>query len=175
MFTRILCPTDRSEHSEKALEMAIDMASKYDATLVLLHAMHRDQDLSELAHLAEVEGLARHVDTEMKRIQSMDDRIDLVADPNLADRGISPRVLVEVGQRILDDASADCDRAGLKQVETRLEDGNPADCILRCIEADKIDCVIMGSRGLSDRKGLFLGSVSHKVANRAPCTCIMVK
>lgn len=175
MFTRILCPTDGSYHSEKALQMAIDMALKYDATLVLLHAMHRDQDLSELAHFAEVEGLSQHVDTEMKRIQSMDDRIDLVADPNLADRGISPRVLVELGQRFLDDAGADCDRAGLKLVETRLEDGDPANCILRCIEDEKIDCVIMGSRGLSDLKGLFMGSVSHKVANRAPCTCILVK
>lgn len=38
-----------------------------------------------------------------------------------------------------------------------------------------IDCVVMGSRGLSELQGLFLGSVSHKVANHAPCTCITVK
>jgi nucleotide-binding universal stress UspA family protein len=33
----------------------------------------------------------------------------------------------------------------------------------------------MGSRGLSDAKALFLGSVSHKVANQATCTCVTVK
>ena len=175
MFTRILCPTDHSEHSRKALRLAIDLASKYQAALVILHVMQRDQDQRELARLAEVEGLAAHVNTELKRLQSMDDRIDLVADPNLADRGISPRVLVELGQRILDEARDDCAEAGLTGVETRLDDGNPAECVLHCVERDAIDCVVMGSRGLSDLRGLFLGSVSHKVANRARCTCILVK
>jgi nucleotide-binding universal stress UspA family protein len=33
----------------------------------------------------------------------------------------------------------------------------------------------MGSRGLSDLKGLMLGSISHKVANSAPCTVITVR
>jgi nucleotide-binding universal stress UspA family protein len=33
----------------------------------------------------------------------------------------------------------------------------------------------MGGRGLSDTGALFLGSVSHKVANHAACTCITVK
>ena len=56
-----------------------------------------------------------------------------------------------------------------------LTNGDPAAQILRCIEDRGIDCVVMGSRGLSDMRALFLGSVSHKVLNRAPCTCIAVK
>ena len=39
----------------------------------------------------------------------------------------------------------------------------------------KADAIVMGSRGLSDIKGLFLGSVSHKVSHLAECTCITVK
>jgi nucleotide-binding universal stress UspA family protein len=34
---------------------------------------------------------------------------------------------------------------------------------------------VLGSRGLSEPKALFLGSVSHKVANLAECTCVTVK
>ena len=64
---------------------------------------------------------------------------------------------------------------GLENVDARLEVGNPAARILKCIETDDIDCVIMGSRGLNNIKGLFLGSVSHKIASRAACTCITVK
>jgi nucleotide-binding universal stress UspA family protein len=32
----------------------------------------------------------------------------------------------------------------------------------------------VGSRGLSDLKGAFFGSVSHKVCHQAHCTCITV-
>jgi nucleotide-binding universal stress UspA family protein len=83
--------------------------------------------------------------------------------------------LVEVGQHILDGAKGHAEQKGLKNVDARLESGDPADTILRCIDEENIDCVVMGSRGLNNLKGLFLGSVSHKVANRAPCTCIAVK
>ena len=38
-----------------------------------------------------------------------------------------------------------------------------------------VDAIVIGSRGLSDIKGLFLGSVSHKVGHLAECTCITVK
>lgn len=39
----------------------------------------------------------------------------------------------------------------------------------------EVGCIVMGSRGSNDLAGMFLGSTSHKVAHRAPCTCIAVK
>jgi len=46
--------------------------------------------------------------------------------------------------------------------------------LLRGKEAHS-DMIVMGSRGLSDLAGLLVGSVSHKVTNMAPCTCITVR
>ena len=175
MFNKILCPTDGSDHAYKGLDLAIDLAKKYDAELVILHVPHRSENIHALRRFAEIEGLETHVNTEIDRLRSMDYRITGATDSAYQDSGVSPRLLIEVGHHIIDRAKGRAERNGVEKVGARLEVGDPADRILECIDAEKIDCVIMGSRGLNDLKGLFLGSVSHKVASRSPCTCIAVK
>jgi nucleotide-binding universal stress UspA family protein len=175
MFNKILCPTDGSDDAYKALDLAIDMAKKYDAELVILHVPHRTENIESLRRFAEIEGLAPHVSPEIDRLRSLDYRISVATDTAFQDSSISPRVLIEVGHHIVEGAKVRAQQNGLEKIIARLEVGDPADRILRCIETENIDCVIMGSRGLNDLKGLFLGSVSHKVANRAACTCIAVK
>jgi nucleotide-binding universal stress UspA family protein len=56
-----------------------------------------------------------------------------------------------------------------------LADGDPAQSILHLAKERGVDTIVMGSRGLSDIKGLFVGSVSHKINHLAECTCITVK
>ncbi len=172
MFKKILCPVDGSSHAEKALDLAIDMAKKYDARLVLLHNTLLNADAADLERFARVEGLAETVKTEMTRLGAVRGRLEYGYEEPPA--GTS-RMYVEIGQRVLDDAKTVATEAGVKDVEQIMTDGDPAGRILHCIEAKGIDCVVMGSRGLSDLKALYLGSVSHKVLNRAPCTCITVK
>jgi nucleotide-binding universal stress UspA family protein len=175
MFNKLLCPIDGSEHAEKALDLAIDLAQKYDAELIILHVPHRSENIEGLERFAEVEGLSKHVNTELDRLRAMDFRVGVHTETAFEEAGVSSRLLIEVGQHIVDHARGYAERKGLEKVDVRLEGGNPADRILDCIGEENIDCVVMGSRGLSELKGLFLGSVSNKVANRAPCTCITVK
>jgi len=175
MFNRILCSIDGSDHSNKALDLAIDLAKKYDASLVILHVPHRSGNIDALQRFAEIEGLAEPVNTEIKRLKSMEPGLNLATGSAFQDSGISPRLLAEVGQHIIDGAKGRAEQNGLENVDARLAGDDPADGILHCIDEEDIDCVVMGSRGLSDIKGLFLGSVSHKVANHASCTCITVK
>ena len=82
---------------------------------------------------------------------------------------------MELGEHLLASARSDAEAAGVRDVRTRLVDGEPAGCILRCAEEEGSDCIVLGSRGLGNLQGMFLGSVSHKVASRAGCTCIAVK
>jgi len=175
MFTKILCPLDGSDHAKQALVLATDMAKNYDASLLLMHALLRNIDLSTLREFAKVEGLARHVNPEVRRLQSASDRLGLDLGPSYEDTAVTYQPLVEIGQHILNAAKRKASHKGIKNVEKVLVDGDPADLILRCIDEQGVDCVVMGSRGLSDVKGIFLGSVSHKVMSRAPCTCIAVK
>lgn len=175
MFKKILCPIDGSDHARKALDLAIDIARKYSAKLIILHVPHRTENIEALQRFAEIEGLTERAGIELDRLRAMDFRVGVVTEDVIRDAGISPRLLIEVGQHIVDEARDYAKELGLKDVEAHVEGGDPANRILESIAEDKIDCVVMGSRGLGGLKGLFLGSVSHKVANHAPCTCIAVK
>jgi len=175
MFRKLLCPIDGSDHARKALDLAIDIAQKYASTLIILHVPHRAENVEALQHFSEVEGLAKHVGVELDRLRAMDFRVGVATESAFQESSISSQLLIEVGRHIVDEARDHAKAGGLKQVEVRLEGGNPADRILQVIREEHIDCVVMGSRGLGALRGLFLGSVSHKVANHAPCTCIAVK
>ena len=102
MFTRILFPTDGSDHAYKALDLAIDMAKKYDAELVILHVPHGSEDIEALRRFAEIEGLAPHINKEIDRLRTIDYRISVVTDSAFQDTRISPRVLIVVGHLFIE-------------------------------------------------------------------------
>ncbi|MDR7238048.1 universal stress protein [Neobacillus drentensis] len=53
--------------------------------------------------------------------------------------------------------------------------GNPGLMIVDYVKQNDADLVVMGSRGLSGLKELFLGSVSHYVVQKAHCPVLIVK
>ncbi len=131
MFRTIVCATDGSSHAARAMAIAVDLAARYDAKLVVVHAVAED-------------GGARQ----------------------------PPQMRV---RKVLDEAAGDAGRQLGRDVVTHLETGDPADVILRAIGREGADLVVMGSRGLGEIKGLLQGSVSHKIAQLAPCPCLTVK
>ena len=80
-----------------------------------------------------------------------------------------------LAERLIDQVQRNARQKGIENTDGIIDEGEPVECILAAIEREKSDLVILGSRGLSDFKGLMLGSVSHKVCQLAPCTCITVK
>lgn len=56
-----------------------------------------------------------------------------------------------------------------------VETGDPVDTILKAAESAGTDLIIVGSRGRSGAKRIFLGSVSAKVAEHAKCDVLIVK
>ena len=53
--------------------------------------------------------------------------------------------------------------------------GNAGEEILRVAEKEKVDAIVMGSRGLSTASKLLLGSVSHNVLHNATCPVTIVR
>ncbi|WP_409346703.1 universal stress protein [Paenibacillus sp. MBLB4367] len=65
--------------------------------------------------------------------------------------------------------------AGLPDAKATLLIGNPVAAILDYAKEMSADVIIVGSRGLSDVKELFLGSVSHNIVQHSPIPVLVVK
>jgi nucleotide-binding universal stress UspA family protein len=176
MFKTILVPTDGSEHAKKAVLLAADIASKYQARLVLLHVMPKGPLSQDVLRMARVE----HISSE-----------PAVGSPPLSPEAKFPastilgaesevkeqteQVLQYLADKIIADAKQVAQEKGVQNISSSIEDGDPAEQILRHAEKEGANLIVMGSRGLGDLKGLLLGSISHKVSQLSPCSCITVK
>ena len=86
----------------------------------------------------------------------------VVARPSAAKAHVDTRAVSrELASRILDDAQSKACGCGVERVEVATSDGDPVDGILERAHREDADAIVMGSRGLSDIKGLVMGSVSH--------------
>jgi universal stress protein A len=64
-----------------------------------------------------------------------------------------------------------------KQVDYRLTvlDGHESTEILRYLDEERVDVVVMGSYGLSGMGLVLFGSVAKRVAHKAPCSVLIVR
>lgn len=177
MIKTILVATDGSDHAKKALSLAADLGAKYKAKLVLVHVLLSNARAETLQALATRSRLSKKLRDSLENYEADFQRVVASAG---ADVGYiaapAPQDLVEaIGQQVLGRADKIAAKAGVKKISTLLVDGDPADVILDLAVRHKADMIVMGSRGLSDFKGLLLGSTSHKVSAQAECTCVTVK
>jgi len=174
MFKTILVPTDGSDHANKAARIAVDLAGKYDADLILLHVLLRDHLDEGLKQYAEAEGLAgtRPLSEAIASIPSARFPVAMVP-TNGGDT--KEQMLSAVAKLVLRAAQDTVQEHGASKPRTLIEDGDPAQRILQRAASEGADLIVMGSRGFSDLKGLIVGSVSHKVSHLAPCPVLSVR
>lgn len=53
-------------------------------------------------------------------------------------------------------------------------DGDPARAILRTVEEERVDTLVVGNAGMSGRKEFLLGNVPNRISHNARCTVIIV-
>jgi nucleotide-binding universal stress UspA family protein len=148
MVSHVLVAVDGSSHADRAVEFAAEFAVKYEADLTILNVVSYASTVPlALGAYAELEGLYAE----------------------------SRSVLQTAGERIVESASESARGLGVATLSTAVELGSPAQTICETAKELGADVVVMGRRGLGDFSGLFLGSVTHKVAHTADCTVITVK
>lgn len=146
-FNTIVVAVDGSTHGMKALELAADLAVAVDAVLHVV-SVYRHHSVYESTHsLVRGREAIPHPDSSMKAL----------------------------AREICQDHARRAKELGVPEPLIAVRRGAPARGIVDYVEEVKADCVVVGSQGLGDSGGLFLGSVSQKVATQARCTCITVK
>lgn len=146
----ILCATDGSAAAQKAIEFAAELAREKLGELLVMHVQ---QALgSELMP----QGLE-----ELERVEHI--------------RVTEADMLRSAAARIAEEGARYARECGAPSVESLVADGDPARRIIETARERGAGLIVIGSRGLGDLQGLLLGSVSHKVAHLAPCTCVIVR
>ncbi len=145
MFKKLLVPIDGSEYSNRAVDMAVELAKCCDASLTLVHTI---QDLSLPKEILEMMAAG---EVTASREQILQDSADIM----------------------LTNARVRCEQAGCVYVRTMVLRGDPASTILNYAEQNGIDLIVLGQRGLMTRPGL-LGGVARKIVNMGNVPCLVV-
>ena len=158
---KILVCTDGSEHCDKALEEASELAVnlKSAVSVTVIHIYKRkytdsawsvsNEEAQETKSPAEVEEMREHL------------------------RALDEQELLE-RKKVLEKAAEVFKQKNL-EVQTRLEEGHPAKSICEVASGEGFDLVVVGSRGRGGLWDVFLGSVSNAVVQNCATNVLVVK
>ena len=141
-----LVATDFSEPSEAALAYGRELARNFGSALTLVHV----------------------VDDIMARAYGIDGGV-MLANPDVQ-RQIEASALEQVNAEICAE-----DRTQLKAAGLFLVSNAPALAIVTYAREEKVDLIVMGTRGRGGVAHLLMGSVSEKVVQTAPCPVLTVR
>jgi nucleotide-binding universal stress UspA family protein len=147
MYHKILLPTDGSKFAEKAAEHAIWIASRSGAEIIVLNVI----ETSSLVGLPAEDLIVR-----IKEMLKEEGRRSL--------ERISEMVTESEKEYKIEDI----------QITLKTEEGSPADAILKTVEKEDVDLVVMGTSGKHGLDRFLLGSVTEKVVRSAKCPVLAV-
>lgn len=144
-FSHFLVPSDGSERSRRAIDQAVALAARLGARITFLH-VHPSAPLT-------LTGLG----------DSLDPRtLELLIAAGLRE-----------SDRILAEASAQAEQAGVPFACERLSGDQPHRAILSSAERLGCDLIVMASHGRRGLQGLLLGSETQRVLAQAPCAVLV--
>lgn len=155
MFEKILVPLDGSEHSQRALETAIEIAKKFGSHMVLLHVYSVTVTPVIVPEPTTVTPAGVPVATSGEVAKMVDAARD-------------------VGREILGEGKRNVETEGI-EVDTMLKEGNSVQEIVKLAREGQFSLVVVGARGIHRIRELLMGSVSEGVAKNSPCPVLVVK
>ena len=152
MINKILVATDASAASNRALDMAAQLAGQHNAELFIIHVIRDMQIPFEIKEIPELES---------QQIESFSEARE--------------KIMRKIAENVLKVAQEKMEKAGVNKVQTTIGTGDPATSILDFAKRREVDMIVIGTRGLGKLKGQILGSVSRKITNNAETSCLIVR
>jgi nucleotide-binding universal stress UspA family protein len=147
MFKKILVAVDGSKAALRAMEQAIEFQQMTPETEIFLICVYKHHSL-----FAASLSFGRPEDMQ-----------------------IPDETLAGYAKEIVEHAKAKAIEKDGKHVRGFVKGGRPSKMIVEFAKDKDIDLIVMGAYGThSDKDGLLLGSVSHRVASLAPCPTLIV-
>ena len=138
--------TDFSENADLAFDLALDLAKKYGARLLLVHVVPplvfpsptMEEFISEQANYQFIEQVIQRSTEQMESryVQRLD---------------------------------------SYSNFQVRVLSGHPASELLNFIDQEQLDLIVMGTHGFTGLAHFFLGSTAEKVVRRANCSVLTVR
>jgi nucleotide-binding universal stress UspA family protein len=157
MFKKILAALDKSDFGKSVFEEAVVLAKALDAKLILLHVLSPLEEGYPMPMYPGPDSVYPTLHEEAIRIYTQQwekyerEGMDLLRE--FSDKATTTGVSVEFTQNVGDPGGVICDVA----------------------RTSNADMIVMGRRGRSGLRELFLGSVSNYVLHHAPCSVLALQ
>ena len=145
MFKTILVGTDGSQTAEKAVASAVSMAKAFGAKLIVVSVFRPAESALAIAPGGDMALAALPTDDQLRAV-----------------------LQAHVDAQIEQCGATDVDH------ELRIVGGEPARTILDVAEQEKVDLIVVGSRGMTGMRRM-LGSVPNTITHHAPCSVLIVE
>jgi nucleotide-binding universal stress UspA family protein len=147
---KILLPVDGSKHAKRAVQFAGRLGASMGKSLSGITLLHIMTGGYMSRHMANIDFRTKIIEESdlFKRLKQ-----------EHINRDIMP--FLDEGEKVLKNSGIDT------KIEKVVVDGDAANEVIRTAEEGDFAAVIMARRGLSELKGLFLGSVTSKVVHAA--------
>ena len=160
-FTTILVPVDFSPSAREALLYAGSIAERFSATIVVMHVIAKEVELSTTYKRAGYRSVPL--------LGPFTETLDMPTD-------VTEAVVIDLREQA---------RAALQQflplelrgqqVRLHVAVGTPFEQILRTATQNNVDLIVMGTHGRTGLARVMLGSVAERVVRLAPCPVLAVK
>lgn len=144
----ILVPTDFSKQANNALDLAVQIARKSNANILVVNIIEGLRDFS-FNTMGELEN-------------DMGEEVFII-------KKLIDQVKIRLSQIVKDERYSDV------KIETAVEMGNAFESISKVIADRQADLLVMGTKGTSGLEEVLIGSNTEKVVRYAKCPVITVK